>query len=64
MLAAGRRFNPPQFPGEILPVGGEAPKAENLLITKGNFLQFSLPKAENILKTSQLSNCKMLDSRS
>jgi hypothetical protein len=64
MHAAGRRFNPLQFPGDILPLGGESPKAENLLITKGKFLHFSLPKAENVLKTSQLSNCKLLNSKS
>ena len=54
MDAAGRRFNTPQFPADILPVGRESPKAENLLITKGKVLHFSLPKAENILKISQL----------
>ncbi len=59
MHDSGRRFNPAQFPGDILPLGGESPKAENLLITKGKFLRFSLPKAENILKTNQLANCKM-----
>ncbi len=59
MNFAGRRFQSPQFPGDILPVGGASPKAENLLITKGKVLHFSLPKAENILKTSQLANCKM-----
>jgi hypothetical protein len=55
MHAAGRRFHPPQFPADILSVGRESPKAENLLITKGKLLRFSLPKAENILKISQLA---------
>ncbi len=54
MHAARRRFHPPLFIADILPVGGQSPKAENLLITKGKVLHFSLPKAENILKTSQL----------
>ena len=64
MPATGRRFHPPQFPGDILPLGRESPKAEKLLKTKGKVLHFSLPKAENILKISQLANCKMLDSKS
>ncbi len=64
MNFAGRRFHPLQFPGANLPVFRKSPKAENLLITKEKLLHFSLPKAENILKTSRLSNCKMLDSRS
>ena len=51
---ACRRFHPPQFPAHNLPVCRESPKAENLLKTKGKFLHFSLPKAENILKISQL----------
>jgi hypothetical protein len=32
----------------------ESPKADNLLKTKGNFFDFCLSKAENILKTRQL----------
>jgi hypothetical protein len=43
-----------QFPDDKLPVFRKSAKAEKLLITKGNFLDFSIPKAENILKTSQL----------
>ncbi len=61
MEAGGRRFNTPHFSARILPVGRKSPKAENLLITKGKVLGFSLPKAENILKISRLSNCKIMD---
>jgi hypothetical protein len=39
----------------VLAAGLEFPKAENLLITKGKVLHFSLPKAENILKINQLA---------
>jgi hypothetical protein len=59
--AGRRRFNPPQLPADILSVRRASPKAENLLITKGKVSGFSLPKAENMLKTSQLPNCKMID---
>ena len=55
MDAPGRRFHTPQFPADILSIGGESPKAEKLLITKGKVLDFSLPKAENMLKISQLA---------
>ena len=44
----------PQFPDDFLPAEQKFPKADNLLITKGKLLDFSLPKAENILKTSLL----------
>ncbi len=54
MDAARRCLNTSHFSGRILPVGHESPKAENLLITKGKLLHFPLPKAENILKISQL----------
>ena len=64
MHAAGRNFTAPQFLADILSIGGESPKAENLLITMGRVSAFSLPKAENILKKSQLANCKILDSQS
>ncbi len=60
--------NTPQFPPAIAATGrkfvkfAKSPKADNLLITKGKLLGFSLPKAENILKISQLPNCKVSDS--
>jgi hypothetical protein len=54
MDAARRCLNTSHFSGRILPVGHELPKAENLLITNGKLLHFPLPKAENILKISQL----------
>jgi hypothetical protein len=54
MDAVCRRLNTPHFFAHILSLGRESPKAENLPITKGKLLHFSLPKAENILKTSQL----------
>jgi hypothetical protein len=54
-----RRFNPPSFRADILLNFPKSPKADNLLITKGNFLHFSLSKAENMLKTSNLANCKI-----
>jgi hypothetical protein len=55
MHAACRRLNTLQFRTDILSVWRESPKAENLLITKGKVLAFSLPKAENVLKISQLA---------
>ncbi len=58
MDAACRRLDTPQFHAGILSVWRESPKAENLLITKGRVLDFSLPKAENILKISLLQNRK------
>ena len=61
MHAACRRLNTLQFRTDILSVWRESPKAENLLITKGKVLAFSLPKAENVLKISRLSNCKIMD---
>jgi hypothetical protein len=54
MEGACRRLKTPHFCAHVLPIGRESPKAENLLITKGKVLGFCLPKAENILKTSQL----------
>jgi hypothetical protein len=59
MDAPGRRFHAPQFPADILSIGGESPKAEKLLITEGKILGFSLPKAENLLKISQLNKCEI-----
>jgi hypothetical protein len=44
----------PQFLNHLLPVCGKIAKADNLLITKGKLLDFSLPKAENILKINLL----------
>jgi hypothetical protein len=49
-----RGVNQLELRDEISPIFQASAKAENLLITKGELLDFSLPKAENILKTSQL----------
>ncbi len=51
-LSVGKKF--PQCGANFLLVWKKLHKAENLLITKGKFSDFSLPKAENILKRSQL----------
>ncbi len=46
---------PPQFSAEVfLSVFRKSAKADKVLKTKGKISGFSLPKAENMLKTSQL----------
>ena len=45
---------PPKNMVTMCPKVLKAPKAENLLKTKGKFSIFSLPKAENILKNKVL----------
>ncbi len=57
-----RRLKTPQFPQGNVPLHRKPPKADNLLKTKGKFSGFCLPKAENMLKISQLANCKVVES--
>jgi hypothetical protein len=54
MVAACPSRNTPQLSDDLLPAEQKLHKADNLLKTNGILSGFSLPKAENMLKTSQL----------
>jgi len=53
LMRHDERLKTPHFGAPRWPLFRQSHKAENLMITKGNILRFSLPKPENLLITKE-----------